>query len=285
MTTKDDIIRFAKSGYAASQAAKQGAQTKRAKSWQQVIEDLKTQQRLQQMENIAEVCDDMFATLMRATDAEITLHATRLHQGLITPEQFERDMKATFRASYDQAAQIGKSKARGKWLRLSDRDVRAVDRERREEQRFLKGFIADINGKYKNLTPEQFAKRVQWRSNLYTNALGGEMNDSWLAHLPREQDCEWRLGPHEHCEDCLEEAAQPPRKPWQFNRVPRDGSTRCVTRCGCEIVTVITDKVQAVSPSGAIRDKVVEVVLQGAKQLGKERLINQSIEEVEDIGT
>ena len=223
-------------------ASRRGWVTRRRNEWERLISELERHK-----EAARRKADKDFLGLHQRLSGEIEVHADDLIAGRITPEEFQRRMRKTMRPAYSQAAELGKKKARGIDAELSERDLAAVNRERYNEHKFLQGFTDDIQGKYAKLPPEKRKARIRWRSGMYADALQGEANDSFLAHLGAGVMVRWLLGPRrEHCATCLHEAGQGWRKKSELRRVPGDGSTLCRTNCGCTLMT--NDEVAGAPP-------------------------------------
>jgi hypothetical protein len=252
--TRSEIVNFAaKSSVARKVASQRGSQTRRSNKWRDYYEKQNEEVRAVSREAVEAACDEAFRGLHGQVKARVELHAQALSFGKITPEEFEKAMRKEMREAYDSAARFGKAKARGKFESLSAADVRAVDKERREDYKFLKEFVADVRGKYAELSPEERDARIRWRAQMYADALQGEMNDSWAAHMPAGTKFDWVMSPAEHCITCREESAKSALTYKERGRVPGDGSTKCKTNCKCHLRAKVKGKERwgapAVDPS------------------------------------
>lgn len=177
--------------------------------------------------------DRAFAMLHGRAKAEIKLAAEQLSSGAIRPAAFEWQMQMALRNAYDEAFALGKAKATGAWAELSTPDLAAARQMYRQERVFLRGFLADIRGKYKDLSPELRSARIAWRAQMYADALVGVANRGFVLSSPPGQMVRWVMSEAEHCETCIEEAGRGWRPMNDLTRIPGDGSTACVTNCKC----------------------------------------------------
>jgi hypothetical protein len=214
--------------------------------------------------HIGKALDDHFLTLHEHLKSTVLHHAERMSDGKISAEEFEKRVRTDLRSAYDKAAQLGKVKARGEYVQLSQRDLAAVNRQRYEDNKFLKGFIEDIHGKYQQLEPEKAAARVQWRAQQYADALQGTMNESFVAHMPEETLYDWVLTEGaDHCEDCLAAEAGSPYKRATLPFTPGDGSCACVENCLCSLVARTERTVQRETATG-VKSVTVKGEVSGA---------------------
>lgn len=218
-------------GYVRGQAAKRGWQTRRRQAWSELFKSRQIDKRVN-----SAIISRRYKKLHSDLAKKINGLARSVANGDLTARQFELAMQRTLKPAYEEAARLGKAKAKNLHpddVILSKRDLAAVNRERYDEHKYLKGFSDDINGKYRELDAEQLQAKLEWRANMYADALAGEYDDSMRAHMPDEMEARWVLGPAEHCGDCVQYASvgwQPVSK-WKSS--PRDGSTKCLSNCNC----------------------------------------------------
>lgn len=106
------------------------------------------------------------------------------------------------------------------------------------------------------------------RLRLYAGAVDSSFWRGWLSTLPSTAVIEWRLGPAEHCMDCLGLAFRSPySKPGvgrkQLPTVPRNGDTQCLANCKCSLHAKMPGGID----SGLFNDIGVEVIAIGAMKV------------------
>lgn len=102
---------------------------------------------------------------------------------------------------------------------------------------FLEGFVRRLNEKVPRYWDEEAG---EWRRGMinrdlqmYASRYRGSANIAFEANSPDDAQFYWRLGPAEHCPDCLELAADSPYAKFELSVFPGDGGTVCLVNCKC----------------------------------------------------
>lgn len=106
-----------------------------------------------------------------------------------------------------------------------------IDLELAIQNGYLTNFIRDIrNG---TISPKQAAARAK----SYATVLGKVREKLRLEEWDDEREAQWQINPMlENCPDCIELSGQIHTIAWwKQNHIPRDGRTRCLFNCGCDI--------------------------------------------------
>jgi hypothetical protein len=206
------------------------------------------------------VADERFKALHTELRKQIGDHVASLLEGETAPDAFGKGFYKLLKDAYDRAAIYGKMKATGIVSSLESAEIKKVDKERWDERKYVNQFIADLEGKYKDLTPEALAKRVAWRADMYADALRGVMNDIWLENLPDDTLVEWVMSDAEHCKTCIAEAGMGARLKSELTRVPGDGSTDCKTNCQCHLEAHVKEERSRITTLGVVKELVVVTI-------------------------
>lgn len=118
----------------------------------------------------------------------------------------------------------------GKWDKIF------VSQATSQELGYLNKFIDDIQSGAGVMPYEQ-------RLGLYVSALDTMQGQGLMEAWPDQVSITWRLGDVEdHCQDCLDFAANSPYTKASLPAVPRDGTSRCVGNCDCSLEVTISEK-------------------------------------------
>ncbi len=144
---------------------------------------------------------------------------------------------------------------------LTDRDMYVIDRELREERRFLKTFSHDISRGVISMDPSA-------RSFLYLRGLRGMFELGRLEAAPWGPFL-WVLGETEHCASCIDAAMGGPYQKDRYSGlglpvlpgVPGSGDLcQGLTRCGCRITLANGLHHPNEELQGELRELLAEIV-------------------------
>lgn len=181
--------------------------------------------------------DDLLKRLQAGTARSLNVLASRLAAGEIKPRTFLDKGREVLAKAHAGAFALGRAKAGGSG-EVSYSDLLKADRIAKGQRAFLKGFADDLQaGRYDPKSEGGAGAKVRKaRAMLYALKLTATANESWLAGRP-DEEVKWVPHAEESCGDCLSEAAEGWRERSELTRYPGDGSTACVTRCKCSLVT------------------------------------------------
>jgi len=199
--------------------------------------------------------DRRLRRLQRALLIALDARASLLSRGEIPAAQFSREAQELLAGAHSRAAELGAEKAGGAVTRAQEAMIGR--RQAEAQQTFLQGYLQDLaRGRYlPKAQGGEGAKVRRARSILYALRLTGTANAAWTAAIAAaasdsagaivfgaeqrgEVETLWELGSAErHCAECPQEAARGWVPISQRSRMPGDGSTSCISRCKCTLVT------------------------------------------------
>lgn len=184
--------------------------------------------------------DALLKSLQAGTAKSLNVLASQLANGEIKASTFVNKGRDLLAQSHAQAFAIGRAKATDtKPGDATYADHLKADRIAKGQWAFLRGFAADIEaGRYDPKSQDgEGAKVRKARGVLYALKLGGTANEGFLSKQDADEEVLWVLHAKESCPDCIAEAGKGWRKRSDMDRLPGDGSTKCVTRCKCTLET------------------------------------------------
>jgi hypothetical protein len=146
--------------------------------------------------------------------------------GSITPEEWAVLMKTEIKQEYIRQYLLGHG---GRLDDMTHSDWGKLGNMIKDQYRYLRGFAGDVSTG--DLSEEQIAARAGMYANssreAYERARGKVMDE---AGMDEEA---WALGPkQDHCDDCVG-YSQDGWMPIGTFPDPGDGTTQCLTNCGC----------------------------------------------------
>jgi hypothetical protein len=161
--------------------------------------------------------------VVKAGQAEMRQLAQDLAAGRIDVGLWQTQMAEQMKVLHTAAA----AAARGGWAQMSQADWCATGQLLRQQYEYLQKFAAQVASGEQSLGP-QFMRRAGMYGDAARNT-----HEAMRRRLMRQSgyDEERRvLGPAEHCDDCLEYAAED----WQeIGSLPPIGDSACLTNCHC----------------------------------------------------
>jgi hypothetical protein len=165
--------------------------------------------------------------------------------GEITIEQFKKMVQAEIRNGWAEAYQHGVGSV-GNPFGVYDEDLSWLKGARAEEYKYLSGFVDDLDS-------DEGAMDYETRMGMYADTLAGIFHHGQVEGSPDNVEIYWRMDPSkENCDDCIELAANSPYTKDTLPSCPGDGSTICLSRCGCSLEIVHTDE----APSREVSMKI-----------------------------
>jgi hypothetical protein len=169
---------------------------------------------------------DALESVMDASAIRMNNLTQQLVDSRVSLAEWQSGMMEQIKLAHTAAA----AASRGGWAQMSQADWGAAGRMVRDQYDFLRGFANQIaNG------TQALDGRALVRADLYGDAPRGtfeEMRRRYETLMNGMEEARRVLGPADHCEDCLEYAAQG----WiPIEQVPRIGNSICLTRCHCSM--------------------------------------------------
>lgn len=160
-----------------------------------------------------------------------------VESGVLNAADFADTSRRVIRKYYKAAYEIGKQ-ITGDDPALTKDDFDAIDGEADDEIPYAEKFADDVESGSGRMDYEQ-------RAGMYTQALDSLFTMGQVSGLPPGTIIHWRLGAAEHCEDCVEWAGGSPYTPDTLPAVPRDGTSRCKSRCKCSLDIDLPEEIEA----------------------------------------
>jgi HK97 family phage portal protein len=104
------------------------------------------------------------------------------------------------------------------------------------QQEYLANFIQDItDGRYTDADGTlDLDGALAQRSRMYAANTSASASAGFIEGSPEDEEFIWRLGPVEHCEDCLYIQTLSPFDKSTIFTNPREGETQCLSNCKCQ---------------------------------------------------
>jgi hypothetical protein len=157
--------------------------------------------------------------------------------GEITIDQFKKMVQTEIRDAWAEAYKDGVGSV-GNPFGVYDEDLSWLKGAKAEEYKYLLGFEKD-------LASDEGTMDYETRLGMYVDSLDGVFNHGQVEGSPDNVLIYWRIDPaKENCPDCIE-LADPKNNPYTKDTLPScpgDGSTVCLSRCGCSLEIVHTDE-------------------------------------------
>lgn len=158
-------------------------------------------------------------------------------KGDLTIGELEKLWKSEIKAKWERAYQLGVGSVGNPFgaKNLWDEDKVWLKGAEREEYGYLSKFLDDIKNNALKMDAEK-------RLEMYVQTLDGIYHHGQVEGSPDYVSITWRLGDSEHCPDCIEFAAGSPYTKDTLPCVPRDGNSRCLSKCKCYLTYKYLDK-------------------------------------------
>jgi len=106
------------------------------------------------------------------------------------------------------------------------------------QQQYLQGFLDDVeNGRYNDADGVlDLDGALRQRAGMYANNTSASATAGFVQGSPDDAEYTWKLGVAEHCPDCEYIATLSPFDKETMFTHPREGDTRCLSNCKCQIV-------------------------------------------------
>lgn len=206
----------------------------------------------------------------------------KVFRGTISPDQFGDAIYQHLLGAHSVSVAAGRQKA-GVLGMLSDEDKQVGFFHATQQGQFIDGYVKRIKEKAARYWDEE---KGEWKKGvmnrdlqMYASRLRGTASIAFEAYSPDDAQFNWKLGIAEHCEDCINLAADSPHMKGELPVFPGDGGTDCKTNCKCHLVR--DDGVACYKPDPGVGrwseggSKTLQPVAQGSGEL-----INVTIEDV-----
>lgn len=148
-------------------------------------------------------------------------------RGEITDEVLESMWRSEIRGSWDKAYALG-VRSVGNPFGVWEQDKSWLKGAETEEFGYLGKFVDDIRNK-------ELVMGIEDRLDMYIETLDGVFNHGKVDGSPEFVRIDWILREARHCNDCIRFAAGSPYTKKTLPAVPRDGTSRCLSGCQCEL--------------------------------------------------
>ena len=173
--------------------------------------------------------------MARARLSEMDDLARRLADGMHPTDWADR-FDAILFEGHTQAWVLGRQRAGDLALRDVLDEIMGLEAKDRQAD-FLQGFLDDVlRGRYLTEDNEYSVPAIRARSRMYVRRMRGTANEAFVEAGDGAELYEWRLGPTEHCGDCVQLAALGPYQKDTMISFPGDGQTDCLINCACRLV-------------------------------------------------
>ncbi|MEW6613929.1 MAG: hypothetical protein AB1401_00435 [Thermodesulfobacteriota bacterium] len=169
----------------------------------------------------------------------------------ITHTQASMILKDAIRIGYENAYVAG-MEAVGNFQGLYPEDIAWLKGARQQEFRYLNRFIDDVKSGNLKMPLED-------RMQMYVDTLNFTYDHARVESSPDNVMIVWNLQSFNPCPDCIERASGSPYTKETLPSVPRDGSTRCLSRCYCSL-TIRTVPIDKMPPAVVKRPTSVPAV-------------------------
>lgn len=113
---------------------------------------------------------------------------------------------------------------------LTSKDMAFINKARRFESKFFKGFLDDMNDPNFNAV-HPFLDRAEY----YADSAKAQFYNGMVAGAGKEVEIDWVLGIAEHCEDCIIISSGSPYTWDTLPTTPQAGDTECLFNCKCHL--------------------------------------------------
>jgi len=148
-------------------------------------------------------------------------------KGEITAEVMETLWHSEIKDAWEKAYGLG-IKSVGNPFGIWEQDKTWLKGAEAEEFGYLGRFVEDIK---KNA----LVMGIEDRLSMYTETLDGVFHHGKVDGSPEFVKIRWILREARHCDDCIRLAAGGPYTKKTLPAVPRDGTSRCLSNCRCEL--------------------------------------------------
>lgn len=149
-------------------------------------------------------------------------------KGEITTDAMESMWRSEIKDGWEKAYKFGIGSV-GNPFGVWDEDKSWLKGAEAEEFGYLGKFVDDIKKK-------ELIMGAEDRLSMYVNTLDGVFHHGQIDGSPEFVKIHWRLNERcKHCSDCQKFAAGSPYTKKTLPCSPRDGSSRCLSRCGCSL--------------------------------------------------
>lgn len=163
----------------------------------------------------------------------------KVFSGTISPDQFGDAIYQHLLGAHSVSVAAGRQKA-GVLGMLSDEDKQVGFFHATQQGQFIDGYVKRIKEKAARYWDEE---KGEWKKGvmnrdlqMYASRLRGTASIAFEAYSPDDAQFNWKLGIAEHCEDCINLAADSPHMKGELPVFPGDGGTDCKTNCKCHLV-------------------------------------------------
>jgi hypothetical protein len=179
--------------------------------------------------------DADYRRLVRATVKDMEALTARLAGGDLSPAQWADEFDALLGDSHTDAWVLGRQRAGDLTARQIEDEIMGLGFKDVQSE-FLRGFqdaIESGDPRYLLEDGTLNAHAINQRAKLYAARLRGTANEAFVEAGEDDDEYEWKLGPTEHCDDCIELAALGPYTKDTTLGHPGDGQTACKVNCHC----------------------------------------------------
>jgi hypothetical protein len=148
-------------------------------------------------------------------------------QGEITAEVMESMWRSEIRETWEKAYGLG-IRSVGNPFGIWEEDRSWLKGAESDEFGYLGKFVEDIKNNELTMSTEE-------RLGMYVKTLDGVFFHGKVDGSPEFVQIYWDLKEARHCSDCIKYAGGSPYTQKTLPAVPRDGTSRCLSNCRCEL--------------------------------------------------
>jgi hypothetical protein len=148
-------------------------------------------------------------------------------KGEITADVMESMWRSEIKGSWEKAYEFG-VRSVGNPFGVWEQDKSWLKGAETEEYGYLGSFVDDIKN-------NELTMGVEDRLAMYVETLDGVYHHGMVDGSPEFVKIHWILKEAKHCDDCIRFAAGGPYTKKTLPAVPRDGTSRCLSNCRCEL--------------------------------------------------
>ncbi len=149
----------------------------------------------------------------------------------------------------DDLESMWRSEIRNSWMKAYELGVRSVGNPFgiwEEDKSWIKGAETEefgYLGKFiEDMKAGVLVMKAEDRLGMYVETLDGVYHHGMVDGSPDYVKIEWILKEARHCDECIKFAAGSPYTKKTLPAVPRDGTSRCLSNCRCQLRFEYSDK-------------------------------------------
>jgi hypothetical protein len=148
-------------------------------------------------------------------------------KGEITADVLESMWRSEIKGGWEKAYEFG-VRSVGNPFGVWEQDKSWLKGAETEEYGYLGSFVDDIKN-------NELTMGIEDRLGMYVETLDGVYHHGMVDGSPEFVKIYWDLKEAKHCDDCIKFAAGSPYTKKTLPAVPRDGTSKCLSYCQCQL--------------------------------------------------